>query len=182
MRDTKSQHNNDDQRVFETARLFLRKITENDVDNLQLIFSDPIAMQYYPKTFDVDETKAWIQRILNNYAQHGAGLWACHLKSTGEFVGQCGLFFQPDIDGRDEVEVGYLFVRKFWHQGFATEAALGTMKHAREKLGFTRLVSLIRPENKPSIRVAERNGLVPEKEIDRKGYKHIIYISEHHKK
>jgi len=44
-------------------------MTENDVDNLQLIFSDPIAMQFYPKTFDIDETKGWIQRILNNYGQ-----------------------------------------------------------------------------------------------------------------
>jgi RimJ/RimL family protein N-acetyltransferase len=59
-------------------------------------------MQYYPKTFDIEETKTWIQRVLNNYEKHGAGLWACHLKSTGEFVGQCGLFFQPDIDGQDE--------------------------------------------------------------------------------
>lgn len=164
--------------VFETERLFLRKMTENDVDHLQKIFSDPIAMQYYPKTFDLDETRAWIKKILSNYEEHGAGLWACHLKSTDEFVGQCGLFFQPDIDGRDEVEVGYLFVRQYWHQGLATEAALGTIKYAREKLGYIRLISLIRPENTSSIRVAERNGLVPEKEIIRKGWRHIVYVSE----
>jgi RimJ/RimL family protein N-acetyltransferase len=66
--------------VFETDRLFLRKMTMDDVDHLQKIFSDPIAMQYYPKTFDMDETKAWIQRVLNNYEKHGAGLWACHFR------------------------------------------------------------------------------------------------------
>lgn len=164
--------------VFETERLFLRKITLNDVDNLQRIFSDAITMQYYPKMLDRDETTEWIQRILNMYAKHNAGLWACHLKSTGEFVGQCGLIFQSDVDGKDEIEVGYLFVREFWHQGFATEAAQTSMKYAREKLGFTRLISLLRPENTPSIRVAERNGLVPEKEIMRKGYKHFVYVSE----
>jgi RimJ/RimL family protein N-acetyltransferase/predicted nucleotidyltransferase len=164
--------------VFETDRLFLRKMTMDDVDHLQKIFSDPIAMQYYPKTFDIDETKAWIQQVLNNYEKHGAGLWACHLKSTGEFVGQCGLFFQPNIDGRDEVEVYYLFVRKFWHQGLATEAAYGTMKYAREKLGIKRLISLIRPENIPSRRVAGRNNMVPEKEYMHKGMKHIVYVNE----
>src|SRR5437870_2734703 len=103
--------------VFTTERLFLRKLTEDDVSLLQTIFSDPIAMQYYPKTFNVEETHAWIKRVLDNYIKYDAGLWACHLKTTGEFVGQCGLFFQKDIDGQDEVEVGYLFVRKFWHQG-----------------------------------------------------------------
>jgi RimJ/RimL family protein N-acetyltransferase/predicted nucleotidyltransferase len=164
--------------VFETERLFFRKMTMDDVKNLQKIFSDPIAMQYYPKTFDVEETKKWIQRLLNNYEKHGSGLWACHLKSTGEFVGQCGLFFQSNIDGQDEVEVGYLFVRKFWRQGLATEAASGTMKYARTKHGCNRLISLIRPENIPSRRVAGRNGLVPEKEITYKGYQHLVYVSD----
>src|SRR5580704_3858711 len=164
--------------VFETDRLFLRKITMNDVENLQKIFSDPIAMQYYPKTFDTEETKAWIQRVLNNYDKHGAGLLACHLKSTGEFVGQCGLFFQSNIDGQDEVEVGYHFVRKFWHQGLATEAAKGVMQYARKKLGYNRLISIIRPENMPSRRVADRNSFVPEKEITYNGKKVIIYVSE----
>ncbi|HAU0297535.1 TPA: GNAT family N-acetyltransferase [Legionella pneumophila] len=164
--------------VFETDRLFFRKITMMDVENLQKIFSDPITMQYYPKIFNIEETKAWIQRVLNNYDKHGAGLWACHLKSTDEFVGQCGLFFQPNIDGQDEVEIGYLFVRKFWHQGLATEAACGTMNYAREKLGYKRLISLIRPENIPSRRVAGRNGFVPEKEITYKGYKHLVYVNE----
>jgi Acetyltransferase (GNAT) domain/Domain of unknown function (DUF4037) len=74
--------------------------------------------------------------------------------------------------------VGYLFVRRFWHQGLATEAARGTMKYAREQLGYNRLISLIRPENMPSRRVAGRNDLVPEKEITYKGYKHLVYVSE----
>lgn len=164
--------------VFETERLFLRKMSMDDVENLQKIFSDPVTMQFYPKTFNIEETRGWIQRVLNNYEQHGAGLWACHLKATGEFVGQCGLFFQPDVDGYAEIEVGYLFVRKFWHKGLATEAAFGTMQFARDKLGYKRLISLIRPENVPSRRVAGRNGLVPEKEVDYKGYKHIVYVSE----
>lgn len=164
--------------VFETERLFLREFTENDVENLQKIFSDPITMKYYTRTFSMEETKSWLKQVLDNYKQYSAGLWACHLKASGEFVGQCGLHFQKNIDGRDEVEVGYLFVREFWHQGYATEAAKGTMSYARKNLGFTRLVSLIRPENMPSRRVAERNGLIPEKEVMYKGLKHIVYVSE----
>ena len=75
--------------AFETDRMILRKFTDDDVENLQKIFSDPIAMQYYPKTLNIAETKAWLQRILNNYQHYGAGLWACHLKSTGavKFIG-----------------------------------------------------------------------------------------------
>lgn len=163
--------------IFETERLLLRQMTLADIDNLQKILADPIAMHYYPKTLNVEETQDWLERILKSYEKYGVGLWACHLKSTGEFVGQCGLIFQENIGGHDEMEVGYLFVRKFWHQGFATEAARATMNYAREKLGYKRLISLIRPENRPSWRVAERNGLVAEKEVDYKGLKHIVYAS-----
>lgn len=102
-------------------------------------------------------------------------MWACHLKETGEFVGICGLHYHPDIDGQEEFEIGYLFVRKFWHQGLATEAAKAVEEYLKAK-GFKRLISLVRPENKPSQRVAERNGLKPEKEIVYKGFKHTVYV------
>lgn len=157
----------------------MRTMTMDDAAHLQKIFSDPIAMQFYPKTFDLEETKAWIQRVLNNYQKHGAGMWACFLKENGEFVGQCGLHFQENLDGRDEVEVGYLFVRKYWNQGLATEAARGVMEYARKKLGYNRLISLVRPENLPSKRVAEKNGLLPEKEVIYKNYKHIVFASNY---
>ena len=52
------------------------------------------------------------------------------------------------------------------------------MDYAREKLGFKRLISLIRPENIPSRRVADRNGFVPEKEVNYKGSRHIVYVNE----
>lgn len=155
--------------------MILRKMTKDDVDNLLLIFSDPVTMHYYTRTFSREETEKRIERILTNYATHGAGLWACHLKSTGEFVGQCGLHFQKNIDGKDEVEVGYLFVRKFWNQGLATEAAKATMEYARDVLGYTRLISLIRPENIPSRRVAEKNGLSIEKEVIYANLEHYVY-------
>ncbi len=163
--------------VLETERLALRKMTAEDVDNLQLIFGDPVAMFFYEKTLTREETKRWIDKILNNYETRGAGLWACDLKSTGEFVGQCGLNFQPNIDGQEEVEISYLFLRKYWSQGFATEAAKAVMDYARQHLGLHRIISLVRPENLPSRRVAEKNGFAIEKEVLYKGIKHIVYVS-----
>ena len=164
--------------MLETKRMFLKKMTMDDVSDLQKIFSDPIAMQYYPKTFNEEETKAWIEKVLDNYEKHNAGMWMCYLKETSEFVGQCGLHFHSNLDGRDEVEVGYLFVRAFWGQGLATEAAKAVMTYAKEKLDVHRLISLVRPENNSSKRVAEKNDLTPEKEIIYKGLRHIVYVYE----
>lgn len=164
--------------VIKTSRLYLRQITQDDAELLHGIFSDPIAMQFYPKTLDLNETRQWIDKVMANYEKHGIGMYACHLLDNDEFVGHVGIHFHPDIDGVPEVEVGYLLLRKHWHQGYATEAAKACMQFARDKLKRKRIISLIRPENKPSIRVAERNNLMPEKEVVYKTYKHIIYVSD----
>jgi RimJ/RimL family protein N-acetyltransferase len=52
------------------------------------------------------------------------------------------------------------------------------MDYAFERLGRRRIISMIRPENMPSRRVAERNGLSIEKEVFWRGYQHYVYAIE----
>ena len=151
--------------VLETDRLVLRQLTLADADSLLGIFSDPETMRYYPGTKDREETFAWIQWNLKSYAERGFGLWVVLLKDSREFVGQCGLIWQPDVDSRNETEIGYLFLRKYWNRGLATEAALECRDYGFKTLKLERLVSLIDPENRPSRRVAEKVGMRMEKEI-----------------
>ena len=77
---------------------------------------------------------------------------------TGEFVGLCGLLTQ-EVDGKMELEIGYHLLPGQWHKGFATEAAVFCKAFAREKALAPSVISLIDPDNLPSQRVAERNGL-----------------------
>jgi RimJ/RimL family protein N-acetyltransferase len=144
--------------------MFLRQFTRDDVDNLLGIFSDSIAMQYYPSTKSREETEEWIYRNLESYQKYGIGLWAAILKDSNEFAGQCGLVVQR-VDGKTEIEIGYLFLRKYWGQGLATEAALACRNYGFTSLNFTRLISLINPNNMPSRRVAEKIGMTLEKEV-----------------
>ena len=74
-----------------------------------------------------------------------------------------------------EFEVGYHFQRKHWGRGYATEAARGCMKMTFERYGAGKVISLIRPENTPSRRVAERNGMTVERQIMRAGLPHLVY-------
>jgi ribosomal-protein-alanine N-acetyltransferase len=142
----------------------LRELRMSDVDNLLEIFSDPQTMEYYPSTKNSKQTKGWIRWNIRNYKEHGIGLWAAESKEDGQFMGQVGLVPQR-IDEDLEYEIGYLFVRKYWGKGLATEGAIACKEYGFGTLRRNRLISFIDPRNKPSIRVAKRVGMSLEKQI-----------------
>jgi RimJ/RimL family protein N-acetyltransferase len=160
-------------KVLETERLALRKMDISDVDDLMGIFSDPVAMRYYPGTKSREEAEEWVRWTLGSYRDHGFGQWVAVLKRSGEFAGQCGLTVQK-VEGRQEVEIGYLFLRRFWGRGLATEAARAARDHGFAR-GYRRLVSLIDPKNLASRRVAEKSGLTLEKEVWKWNKKVCVY-------
>jgi RimJ/RimL family protein N-acetyltransferase len=149
-------------KALQTERMVLRLMEMSDVDDLMGIFSDPVAMRHYPSTKSRQEAQEWVRRVQESYRDRGFGLWVAVLEDSGEFVGQCGLTVQ-EVEGKNEVEIGYLFLRKFWGRGLATEAARAARDHGFNTLGYERLVSLIDPGNLASRRVAEKVGLTLEK-------------------
>ncbi len=108
--------------VIETENLLLREFTHEDFPALFEIFSDPETMRHYPKSFDENRTKDWIEWNLQNYKVYGFGLWAVVLRETDEFIGDCGLTIQ-DIDGESLPEIGYHIHKNHWRKGFGSEAA-----------------------------------------------------------
>ena len=163
--------------ILTTSRLRLREFTENDIDNLMLINSDPQVMQYFSNTLDHAENGALLQQILARNKRDGTSFWAAELLQTSEFIGMIGLL-QQTIDDAEELEIAYRVARKHWGQGYATEAALGCKEYAFNQLARDRVISLIRPVNIPSIRVAEKVGMKLEKMIMFHGFEHRVYCVE----
>ena len=149
---------------LETERLVLRPFDLEDIDELAPILGDPETMQYYPAPFTLEKSRQWIEWNLSNYREHGHGLWALEAKETGELLGDCGLIPQT-VDGRREVEVGWHVKRSHWRRGLATEAGAACRDYAFGDLGLARLISLIRPENVASRRVAEKLGMTDRKSV-----------------
>jgi RimJ/RimL family protein N-acetyltransferase len=89
-------------------------------------------------------------------------------------IGDCGITRQQ-VNGESLYEIGYHLRRNLWGQGLATEAAIACRGWGFANLSVDRLISLIRPENVPSQRVAERNGMKIWKEIDWRGFRHRVY-------
>ncbi len=160
--------------VLETERLILRRLCRDDVDAIYAVIGDPIAMQYYPRTYDRKDAEEWIERNLRRYADDGHGIYAMVLKVSRAVIGDCGVATQQ-IEGRPEFEVGYHLRRDQWGHGYATEAARACMDYAFRDLAAEKVVSLIRPENGPSRRVAERNGMQVEREVMHSGLPHLLY-------
>jgi ribosomal-protein-alanine N-acetyltransferase len=163
---------------LETDRLVLRPFAEDDVDGIHAVLGDPETMRYYPAPFTLEKSRRWIEWNLANYRDHGHGLWVLESKETGRLVGDCGLVPQT-VEGRREVEVGWHVHRDHQRQGLATEAGRECCRYAFEELGMSRLISLIRPENVPSRRVAEKLGMTVEKEVPHgpgSGWPHFVYV------
>ena len=162
--------------VLETPRLLLRHYAPDDADALSEVLCDRENMRYYPNPFERADVEAWIEKSMRRYAEEGTALWAMILKPNGEFAGDCGLTRQQ-VDDVTELEVGYHLARRYQGQGLATEAARACLDYAFSNLGLQRVISLIRPENLPSRRVAERNGMSVEKETIFVGLPHLVYVA-----
>ena len=160
--------------ILETPRLTLREFVPEDAVALSLVLSDPETMRFYPAPFDRAGVDDWIDRNRRRYASDGVGLWAMVLKSTGELIGDCGIMKQ-EVDGEPWYEIGYHLRREFWGQGLATEAAQACKAWGFDHLTVDRMISLIRPENLPSRRVAERNGMTVWKEVEWRSLRHCVY-------
>jgi ribosomal-protein-alanine N-acetyltransferase len=141
--------------ILDTPRLILREFSLNDIDALGGVLSDPETMRFYPAPLDRIGVEEWIARNLRRYTKDGHGLWAMVLKTTDELIGDCGLTVQP-VDSTDEIEIGYRVRRDYWGRGLATEAARACRDYGFAHLPVDHLISLIRPENLPSRRVAEK--------------------------
>ena len=144
--------------ILETERLILREMESSDYPALCKMLQDSEVMTAYEHAFSDREAEEWLERQLGRYRQYGFGLWAVVLKETGEMIGQCGLTMQ-DCDGDEVLEIGYLFQKAYWHQGYALEAAVGCKKYAFDVLKAKEVYSIIRDNNFPSQRVALRNGM-----------------------
>lgn len=160
--------------VLETPRLVLRHFLPSDLDALYAVIGDRLTMQYYPGSFERKDARAWIERNQMRYVETGHGLYAVVLKRTGEMIGDCGLVRQQ-VEGDALMEVGYHLRRDQWGQGYATEAARACMDYGFRTWQPDKIISLIRPENLPSRRVAERNGMHVERQVTYYDLPHLVY-------
>lgn len=150
--------------ILQTERLILREMNQQDFQDLAEMLQNPRVMYAYEHDFSDEDVQIWLNRQLDRYQKYGFGLWAVILKSSGTMIGQAGLTMQPYKDSQ-VLEIGYLLKEKFWHCGYAREAAAGCKRYAFEQLHQNRVYSIIKSDNYPSMKVAQSIGMVKQDEF-----------------
>ena len=121
----------------------------------------------------LSEDDAWnrVAGLIGHWTMAGFGHWSVETRD-GEYLGRTGLD-QPA--GWDEPELGWSFRASAGGKGYATEAASAVLAHERARLGKTGVVSYIKTDNAPSIRVAERMGAFDDKTSRAPWPDHLVY-------
>ncbi len=159
--------------ILQTDRLLLRELNVNDSKSFYELNQNQNVIKYTGDTSFENITEAEnFLRNYNDYEMNGFGRWVVIDKSTGEFLGWCGLKYVKEID---ETDIGFRFFEKYWNRGFATESAMACLKYGFEKLNLNTVVGRAMAENTASIKVLEKIGMNYEKEFDFVKHKGLIY-------
>jgi len=159
---------------LETERLVLRRFREEDDDAMARLFANPDFMRFSLGVFtEHKQTVAFIEKVIGWDRAGIPSQFAVVPRGEEGVIGYCGFFHHAEVPG--EIEIGYRLDPDYWNRGLITEAARAVRDHGFADLKLPRVISLIHPENIPSRRVAEKNGMKVEKEITFRDFPTLVY-------
>jgi RimJ/RimL family protein N-acetyltransferase len=159
---------------LETERLILRAFDEKDLDAYTEMCADPEVMRYIGNGQTLSRFEAWrnMAMMLGHWQLRGYGMWAVEERHSGVMIGRIGCW-QPE--GWLGFEIGWTLRRAYWSCGYATEAARAAIAYAFGELQQSHVISLIRPDNSASRRVAEKLGEKLEGTTEIFGMEAVVY-------
>lgn len=159
--------------ILETKRLALREFNIDDAEHFYHLNSNPNVIRYTGNSAfkNIEEARSFLENY-SDYQKNGFGRWAVIEKSSGEFLGWCGLKYNEKLD---ETDIGFRFFEHFWNKGFATESAVGCIDYGFKELNLNKIVGRAMIENTASIKVLQKTGLEYERDFDFDGNKGVIY-------
>ena len=119
-------------------------------------------------------TAIYLEQNLQHWADHGFGIWILRDAPTAAVIGRA-ILRHLDVEGVDEVEVGYGFMPESWDRGLATEIARACVRIGFDQLGLPSIVAVTTPINKASQRVMVKAGLAYERDIIHAGIPHQLF-------
>lgn len=165
--------------VLETDRLILSAHHREDHAAVADMWSDTVVTHHVMAGQISTPRDSWMRMLayLGLWPLLGYGYWAVREKSTGEYIGDIGFadfYREMEKDISHYPEAGWVFTKRAHGKGYAGEALGAILNWLKEVRGINECVCIIAPENKPSIRLAERNGFRPQETL-RMNHKSVIF-------
>ncbi|MGO4770056.1 GNAT family N-acetyltransferase [Flavobacterium sp. W22_SRS_FK3] len=164
---------------IETERLLLRELQMSDVEAMFELESNPKVHTYVgnkPITH-IDQSRAYIEFVQQQYKDFGTGRWAVILKETNDFIGWSGIkFITNEINKhKNFYEIGYRFIEKHWGKGYATEAGKAFIDYAFNTMKVEAVYAYADEENEKSRSILEKLGLKYINSFEYEGEKEVWY-------
>jgi ribosomal-protein-alanine N-acetyltransferase len=121
-------------------------------------------------------TLAYMERNLAHWATYGFGLYILRDLDEEAVIGRA-VVRHLEVEGIDEVEVGYGFYPEFWGRGLATEVARACVEIGLDQLGLASVVAVTLPTHHASQRVMQKAGLAYERDFLLGGSPHVLFRS-----
>ena len=158
--------------TLQTDRLLLRPFSAADVDAYAELNANQEVMRYIDKVQDREAAFRSLCANIGHWHVRGYGPWALEDRATGRLIGRAGVLAW---EGKPGPEVGYALHPSVWGKGYGREAAARCLHYAHETIGARGVLSVIHPDNAPSIRVAVKLGAFLDREEVMKGQRLLVY-------
>ncbi len=162
--------------MLETERLTLTWVQTTDADFILKLLNDSGFIQNIRdegiKTLDQAKIHIGV-RYIESYQRNGFGMYLVTLKSSGEHVGLCGIVKRESLDCPD---IGYAFLAEHSGKGYASESAIAVIEYATHVLGIQRIVGITSLDNKASINILEKAGLIFNKMISTEDGETMLFV------
>ena len=155
---------------LETDRLFLRRVVNEDVNEIFALRSDKETMKYIPRPLvkTMEDALAHIAMIDEKIENNEGINWAITLKNDPKMIGLIGHYkIKPE---HFRAEIGYMLLPEYHGKGIITEAIQETVKYGFEIMQLHSVEAIIDPENLTSEKVLQKSGFVKEAHLKENEY------------
>ena len=163
-----------------TERLYLRDLTDEDLDHVHQLKSDDRIWQYSTQAISksIDDSKDYLSKLLSNYEQSISCFQGLFLVENDTFIGEAGEISHNSRSNRSTI--GYNLLPGFWNKGYATEISKGIVQHLFDIKKVERVEALVIEGNIGSKKVLEKTGFKLEGILRNFGHKNNVYFNVHY--
>jgi [ribosomal protein S5]-alanine N-acetyltransferase len=160
--------------AFRTPRLLAERVTAAHWLDLRRMDENASFMALLGGVRDTAGSVAYLEANVRHWADHGFGMWMLRDAASSALIGRA-ILRHLDVEGVDEVEVGYGFMPEHWGHGLATEVAQACIRIGFDRLGLKTLVAVTTHANLASQHVMRKAGMIYDRDIVHAGAPHVLY-------